>query len=630
VSEALELIRAVLGDACADDAHASQLLAAALAGEIDPLLHGVLACGVDETLAMQRAAAWAGCAFFDRVPHGLVGTIEPMRLEDLAGVRLFRMQVLDRAVDFTAPDFFGVLRLRQRLQTSPRLRETICMLPAPALRDYLTRTASGDLITAARQRLAQIWPYAAAQLELTTPARYGFAAGLLLLLAMALLAPFIAEAWLLPVALTLLVGPSSIRLAALATPRRPLAPPQRPPDAQLPVYSILIPLRSEARMIPQLFAAMWALDYPPARLDIKFVVEAGSRATIAAIRARLGDPRVSLVLVPDAAPRTKPKALDFALPLCRGEHVVVYDAEDIPDPDQLWQAALRFRDHPDLVCQQARLLIDNGERGWLAALFAAEYAALFGVLLPALARWRLPIPLGGTSNHFRTATLRQIGGWDAFNVTEDADLGMRLARRRLRVETLASNTREHAPTRLGAWQGQRTRWMKGWMQTFIVHNRNPGRLAAEMGLGPMLAFEVLVLGMIAAPLLHCGLGIGLALQLALGAPLFDGRNWAVFYTGVLVLGYGSTFAITTLGLARAKNLRLLAIQLLLPFYWLLIAGATLNALRELLQRPFHWFKSPHVPVEGESKFGTNISPTCRRRRNFLMSTVRYPRSRDSE
>lgn len=169
----------------------------------------------------------------------------------------------------------------------------------------------------------------------------------------------------------------------------------------------------------------------------------------------------------------------------------------------------------------------------------------------------------------------------------------------LRVETLASNTREHAPLRLRAWQGQRTRWMKGWMQTFIVHNRNPGKLVAEMGLGPALVFEVLVLGMIVAPLLHCGLTIGLLLQLAMGTPLFDGRNWAVFYSGVLALGYGSTLAITTLGLARAKSLRLLAVQLLLPIYWLLITAATLNALRELLQRPFYWFKTPHDPVEGE-------------------------------
>tara|TARA_R110000868_G_scaffold38_30_gene521 strand:+ start:10614 stop:12413 length:1800 start_codon:yes stop_codon:yes gene_type:complete len=598
VSDALDLIRVVLGTACVDDAQARALLEDALQSETDPLIHCAIVFGISEALATQRAADWAGLAFFEKVPQGLVGEIAPMRLENLAGVRLFRMQVLDRAVDFTAPDFLGFLRLKRRLRERPPLRQSICVLPPAALRDYLTNLAAPDLIVAARQGLSQRWPYAVAQIELTGPARWSFALGLLLLLTMALSAPFIAETWLLLVALALLVAPAAIRLAALSTPQRPLPPPQRPPDEELPIYSVLIPLHNEAAMVPQLFAAMWALDYPASRLDIKFVVEASSHATIAVVQARLGDPRVSLVTVPDAAPRTKPKALDYALPLCKGEHVVVYDAEDIPDPDQLWKAALRFREQPDLACQQARLLIDNGHRGWLAALFAAEYAALFSVLLPALARWRLPIPLGGTSNHFRVATLRQIGGWDAFNVTEDADLGMRLARLRLRVETLASNTREHAPLNLRNWRGQRTRWMKGWMQTFIVHNRNPGRLVAEMGWGPTLVFEVLVLGMIVAPLLHCGLTIGLALQLAMGTPLFDGRNWAVFYSGILVLGYASTFAITTLGLVRTRNLRLLGTQLLLPVYWLLITGATLNALRELLQRPFYWFKTPHDPVEG--------------------------------
>ena len=599
MSDALDLLRAVLGTACPDDAAALDLLESALEAETDPLLYGVIACGISEALAMERAAAWAGYAFFDRVPQGLVGQVEPMQLDNLAGVRLFRMQVLDRAVDFTAPDFAGLLRLKQRLRTAPHLRQRICLIPLAALRDYLTDTLAEDLITAARQGLTQRWPYAAAQLDLTMPARYGFALGLLALVVMALLAPFFAELWLLPVALTVLVGPSSIRLAALGTPKRLAPPPQRPPDEELPVYSVLVPLRNEAAMVPQLFAALWALDYPPARLDIKFVVEARSVQTVAAVRARLGDPRVSLVVVPDAAPRTKPKALDYALPLCTGEHVVVYDAEDIPDPDQLWRAALAFRNSPDLVCQQARLLIANGARGWLAALFAAEYAALFGVLLPALARWRLPLPLGGTSNHFRISTLRAIGGWDAFNVTEDADLGMRLARRRLRVETLDSSTTEHAPLRLRLWLGQRTRWMKGWMQTFIVHNRNPLRLVDDMGLGPALLFEVLVLGMILAPLLHCGLGLCLLMQLAFGASLFDGRGWSVLYTGVLVLGYGSALATTTLGLARVRHLHLLMPQLLLPLYWLLISLATLGALIDLLRRPFYWFKSPHEPVAAE-------------------------------
>src|SRR5690606_1938926 len=215
---------------------------------------------------------------------------------------------------------------------------------------------------------------------------------------------------------------------------------------------------------------------------------------------------------------------------------------------------------------------------------------------PALARWRLPIPLGGTSNHFRTATLRQIGGWDAFNVTEDADLGMRLARRRLRVETLASNTREHAPTRLGAWQGQRTRWMKGWMQTFIVHNRDPGRLVGELGLPAFLAFEVLVLGMIVAPILHCAFLLTLLVRFLLGAGVADGSAVTIFYLAILALGYGSSLAMTALGLYRLGAMHLLARQVWLPVYWLLIGIATIRAVRDLVLRPFYWFKTPHQPV----------------------------------
>src|SRR5690606_32805623 len=130
-----------------------------------------------------------------------------------------------------------------------------------------------------------------------------------------------------------------------------------------------------------------------------------------------------------------------------------------------------FASDPKIMCLQAHLVIDNGRRHWLAALFAGEYAGLFTVMMPALARLRLAMPLGGTSNHFRLSALRELGGWDAFNVTEDADLGVRLARRRMRVDVLQSATREAAPTRLRPWLGQRTRWMKGWMQTFIVHNR---------------------------------------------------------------------------------------------------------------------------------------------------------------
>ena len=595
MSDALELIKAILAEDDPDDARALEVVEAALEREVDVLRYCAATLGLDAAVVMQRAAAWAGYAFYERVPRGLAGRVEPTRLEALANVRMFRVQLLDLEIAFAAPDFFGIIRLKHRLASAPRLGNLLCFVPEQALRDYLAGAAASALIDGARQNLARRWPYASAHLELTVLARSGFVAALVLLVSLLLLAPFVAQLWLLPLACGVLLVPAVIRLVALFSPIPPPPAARRPPDEELPDYSVLIPLRNEADMVPQLFAAMAALDYPAERLDIKFVVEARSAATIAAVRARLGDPRFSLVSVPDALPRTKPKALDFALPLCRGEYVVVYDAEDEPDPDQLWKAAQRFRQAPDIVCLQAQLVIDNGRRNWLTGLFAGEYAGFFMVLLPALARWRLPMPLGGTSNHFRLQVLRELGGWDAYNVTEDADLGMRLARRRLRVDVLESATREAAPPQLLPWIGQRTRWMKGWMQTFIVHNRDPRRLIAEMGLSAMLAFEALVLGMIIAPILHCGFALVVLMRWASGTGGLDSAIWTVFYLAVLALGYGSAFALTARGLARQRRTGLLAVQALLPLYWLLIGFATIRAAHDLMARPFYWFKSPHRP-----------------------------------
>lgn len=595
MSDALDLIKAILARDDPDGTMARDVLEKALEREVDVLLYCATALGLRPATIMKRAARWAGYGYFDRVPRGLVGSAEPARLEALAEIRIFRVALLDREVAFAAPDFGGIIRLKHRLATTPRLSHLICLVPEQALRDHLTAVASPALIDAARQNLARRWPYASAQLELTGLARYGFAVALVLLLGMVLAAPHFAQLLLLPVVLIVLVVPAALRLAAVLEPLPPEPKLDRPPDEELPVYSVLIPLRNEAAMVPQLFAAMEALDYPAERLDIKFVVEARSSGTIAAVEQRLGDPRFSLVPVPDALPHTKPKALDFALPLCWGQHVVVFDAEDIPDRNQLWQAAVRFRDAPDIVCLQAHLVIDNGRHNWLTAQFAGEYAGLFCVLLPALARWRLPMPLGGTSNHFRLRALRELGGWDAFNVTEDADLGIRLARRRLRVAVLPSQTREAAPTRLLPWLGQRTRWMKGWMQTFIVHNRNPGRLLKEMGLPAFLAFEMLVLGMIVAPILHCAFLLSVLVRALLGAELVDGSTGTVFYLAVLGLGYGSSLALTALGLYRLRLLELAPQQFWLPLYWMLIGFATVRAVRELVLRPFYWFKSPHQP-----------------------------------
>jgi hypothetical protein len=236
-------------------------------------------------------------------------------------------------------------------------------------------------------------------------------------------------------------------------------------DARLPSFTIVIALYKEAAVARQLARALDRLDYPRAKLDIKFIVEGDDRETAEALRQHAPRAPHEIIVAPEGAPRTKPRALNAATPFARGSLVAVFDAEDLPEPRQLRRAAARFsRLPPDVACLQASLAIDNGARNWIAALFAIEYAALFDVYNKGLAFMGLPLFLGGTSNHFRIEALRAVGFWDAYNVTEDADLGLRLARAGYRIETFASETFQEAPAIFGALVKQRTRWLKGWMR----------------------------------------------------------------------------------------------------------------------------------------------------------------------
>jgi cellulose synthase/poly-beta-1,6-N-acetylglucosamine synthase-like glycosyltransferase len=215
---------------------------------------------------------------------------------------------------------------------------------------------------------------------------------------------------------------------------------------------------------------------------VKIVLESDDRETAEALRAAGLPAYVEIVVAPPGAPRTKPRALNVALPTARGRLLTIFDAEDRPEPSQLRMAAETFAAAGSrLACLQARLAIDNGHEGWLAYFFAIGYAALFDVINPGLAALGLPMPLGGTSNHFRTDILRRVVGWDAWNVTEDADLGLRFARLGYQVGAIEATTYEDAPLRLGNWLGQRTRWMKGWMQTTAVFLRAPRRHFREIG-----------------------------------------------------------------------------------------------------------------------------------------------------
>ena len=258
---------------------------------------------------------------------------------------------------------------------------------------------------------------------------------------------------------------TGLRLLGLFTRDVPPAAAPRQPSAELPTYTVIVALYREVAVVKRLVAALDALDYPREKLQTIFVVEPDDFATRSALDdMRLGPP-YEIVVAPRIGPRTKPKALNVALARARGTFTAIFDAEDRPEPDQLRRAVAEFqRQGQQLACVQARLCIDNTADGWLTRLFTAEYCGQFDVFLPGLAARALPLPLGGSSNHFRTAVLREVGGWDPYNVTEDADLGMRLARCGYRTDMIASTTLEEAPARVRPWLHQRTRWFKGWLR----------------------------------------------------------------------------------------------------------------------------------------------------------------------
>ncbi|HFQ16037.1 MAG TPA: glycosyltransferase, partial [Rhodobacteraceae bacterium] len=298
-------------------------------------------------------------------------------------------------------------------------------------------------------------------------------------------------------------------------------------------------------------------------------------------------------------PQTKPKALNFALCFARGSYVTIFDAEDIPAPGQLRAALEVFRDGPDnLACVQAHLGFYNGRQNWLTRQFTLEYAGLFHVQLPILSRLGLPIMLGGTSNHFRADILRKIGGWDPYNVTEDADLGIRLERLGYQCAIVDSCTGEEANSRLGNWIRQRSRWLKGWMQTYAVHMRHPAALFRDMGLRKFIAFQAMTAGMIISALTHpfflAYLLHGLWSGQVLDVIDYTGGSTILTLAGFnLVMGYVSAGLLAARGSRRSKTEYLMADVLFIPVYWLLISLASYKALWQFFSRRFYWEKTEH-------------------------------------
>ena len=374
------------------------------------------------------------------------------------------------------------------------------------------------------------------------------------------------------------------RLAAAAWCARP-EPSVMPDEARLPVFTILAPVYREAAVLPQLTRALASLDYPPGRLDIKIIMEADDHATIQAARQLVFDSRFEIVIVPEGTPRTKPRALNYALTFARGDIVTVYDAEDVPHPGQLRAAAAAFlAGNEKLGCVQAPLNWYNHDSNWLTRQFAIEYAVQFRAILPLLARLGLPLPLGGTSNHFRREALEAAGGWDAYNVTEDADLGFRLARLGYRSGVITPPTLEEAPEHTSPWIRQRSRWLKGYIQTLAVHLRHP--LALSPGAAFSLAMTIGTATMSA--LLH-----GPAIIALTGLAASGMIRLTLPAAGFLCLGYAASMVCGVAAIHRA-GLQTRCIDVArIPLYWPLQTIAAIIALVELRIRPYFWAKTEH-------------------------------------
>jgi cellulose synthase/poly-beta-1,6-N-acetylglucosamine synthase-like glycosyltransferase len=366
-----------------------------------------------------------------------------------------------------------------------------------------------------------------------------------------------------------------------------------PDYADCPVYTVLVPLYREAESVLGLMESLSALDYPADRLDIKLIVEASDTPTRAAIMAAKPDARFDIIVVPRSHPQTKPKACNYALRFAKGEFLTIYDAEDAPDVTQLRRAVAIFRSHPHIACLQARLNYYNAEENTLTRLFSLEYAMLFDVMLPALYALKIPIPLGGTSNHMRCGVLHRLGAWDAYNVTEDADLGVRLASEGYVTLPFNALTQEEAPVHVSAWIVQRSRWIKGYFQTWGVLAREPKMKQLRLGhrgfWGVHFFIGAASLSYALAPLLWTGAGLWVLLAPAWMMPAWIG--WLCLAT----CGAGMALQWASAGILAWRHERHFALTTLLlyPFYFILHQLASARALWQLLRSPYQWDKTTH-------------------------------------
>ncbi len=417
---------------------------------------------------------------------------------------------------------------------------------------------------------------------------------------------------------------------------------ERMDAGELPVYTILIPLYKEPEVASKIIPRLARLDYPPEKLDVKLLLESDDAETFAALQSVKLPPGFEIMRIPDAQPKTKPRACNFGLKQAKGEFCVIYDAEDIPDPDQLKKAIAVFRRDTEgkLACVQAKLNYYNSRQNWLTRFFTVEYTTYFDLVLGGWHRFGIPLPLGGTSNHFRTKILQETGGWDPFNVTEDCELGIRIYENGWKTIVLNSTTMEEANSHLWNWMRQRSRWVKGFIQTHYAHFRNPFRTIRRLGIKGTLGCYASVGGsslMMLTNLIYWP--VTLIYLFLLAYAVYSGENicdvlvannatpsvtqgfsfgpfslraWPLIYTGEGESVFWSFFSkiffffsilllfsnvlltgVHVMACVKRKFYHLIPSALLMPFYWILISCGAWKGFLQIFTKPFYWEKTIH-------------------------------------
>lgn len=374
---------------------------------------------------------------------------------------------------------------------------------------------------------------------------------------------------------------------------------------ELPIITILLPLYREADVVSNLFVSIAQLDYPKSKLDIVVILEREDHETLDAVKESIEETNLEVEIIFNGIKKGKPSALNAGLKKAKGEIITIYDAEDAPERDQLKKVVRYFNLHLDVACVQAKLNYYNTHQSILTKLFTIEYSSWFDIYLRGWWKIGWVVPLGGTSNFIRRDILLKLMGWDENNVTEDAELGIRIARKGYRVDIIDSTTWEEAVPYIKPWIKQRSRWHKGFLQCFLAHCIHPFGLVKDVGL--WRALSVVLVGIsplvIALNLIMWFFTISYTMYF-FGFSFFEplsimiheafSNPWT-FYLGLCCFILGNIFWMmcNLSGVIRRGHWGLIKYVLLIIPYWILMSISAWIGIIEIIIKPSYWHKTPH-------------------------------------